>query len=54
MGRPIGLARGGVEAGVGTLRQYAELGPIHRGQALAGNPEAIDLMAVQPRAWSRC
>lgn len=49
MGRPIGLSRGGVEAGVGTLRQYAELGPIHRGQALAGNPEAIDLMAVQPR-----
>ncbi|MEV4628562.1 aldehyde dehydrogenase family protein [Micromonospora sp. NPDC049523] len=49
MGRPLGLARGGVEAGVGTLRQYAELGPIHRGQALAGNPEAIDLMAVQPR-----
>ncbi|RKR91502.1 succinate-semialdehyde dehydrogenase/glutarate-semialdehyde dehydrogenase [Micromonospora pisi] len=49
MGRPIGLARGGVEAAVGTLRQYAELGPIHRGRALAGNPEAIDLMAVQPR-----
>jgi succinate-semialdehyde dehydrogenase/glutarate-semialdehyde dehydrogenase len=49
MGRPIGLARGGVDAGVGTLRQYAELGPIHRGQSLAGNPEAIDLMAVQPR-----
>jgi acyl-CoA reductase-like NAD-dependent aldehyde dehydrogenase len=49
MGRPIGAARGGVEAGVGTLRQYAELGPIHRGQALAGNADAIDLMAVQPR-----
>ncbi|MFK3984133.1 aldehyde dehydrogenase family protein [Micromonospora sp. NPDC050397] len=49
MGRPIGLARGGVEAGVGTLRQYAELGPVHRGRALSGSPEAIDLMAVQPR-----
>jgi succinate-semialdehyde dehydrogenase/glutarate-semialdehyde dehydrogenase len=49
MGRPLGAARGGVEAGVATLRQYAELGPVHRGKALAGAPEAIDLMAVQPR-----
>ncbi|MEV4756514.1 aldehyde dehydrogenase family protein [Micromonospora sp. NPDC049559] len=49
MGRPIGGARGGVAAGVATLRQYAELGQIHRGRALAGQPEAIDLMAVQPR-----
>lgn len=49
MGRPIGAARASVEAAVGTLRQYAELGPLHRGRALAGAPEAIDLMAVQPR-----
>lgn len=49
MGRPIGTSRGGVEAGVGTLRQYAELGPLHRGRALQGNPDAIDLMAPQPR-----
>nr|MDT0656582.1 aldehyde dehydrogenase family protein [Micromonospora sp. DSM 115978] len=49
MGRPAGGARGGVEAGVATLRQYAELGPVHRGRALAGPVEAIDLMAVQPR-----
>ncbi|GAB2956214.1 aldehyde dehydrogenase family protein [Micromonospora polyrhachis] len=49
MGRPIGTARASVEAAVGTLRQYAELGPLHRGRALAGAPEAIDLMAVQPR-----
>jgi succinate-semialdehyde dehydrogenase/glutarate-semialdehyde dehydrogenase len=49
MGRPLVGARGGVEAGVATLRQYAELGPIHRGRTLAGAPEAIDLMAVQPR-----
>ncbi|GAB3141278.1 aldehyde dehydrogenase family protein [Micromonospora sonneratiae] len=49
MGRPISAARASVEAGVGTLRQYAELGPLHRGRALAGAPEAIDLMAVQPR-----
>ncbi|MGW0435596.1 aldehyde dehydrogenase family protein [Micromonospora sp. NPDC003197] len=49
MGRPIGAARASVEAAVGTLRQYAELGPLHRGRALAGAPEAIDLIAVQPR-----
>ncbi|MFC4105975.1 aldehyde dehydrogenase family protein [Micromonospora zhanjiangensis] len=49
MGRPIGAARGGVEAGVSTLRQYAELGTVHRGRALSGEPDAIDLMAVQPR-----
>ena len=33
MGKPIGDARGGVEAGIGTLRQYAELGPMHRGRS---------------------
>lgn len=49
MGRPLAAARAGVEAGVGTLRQYAELGPVHRGRTLAGAPAAIDLMAVQPR-----
>jgi succinate-semialdehyde dehydrogenase/glutarate-semialdehyde dehydrogenase len=36
-------------AGVGTLRQYAELGPTHRGRTLAGNDDAIDLMAYTPR-----
>lgn len=49
MGRPIGSARGGVEAGIGTLRQYAELGPVHRGRTLAGGNDAIDLMAYEPR-----
>jgi succinate-semialdehyde dehydrogenase/glutarate-semialdehyde dehydrogenase len=49
MGKPVEGARGSVEAGVGTLRQYAELGPVHRGRALAGNDESIDLMAYQPR-----
>ena len=29
-GKPAGDARGGVDAAVGTLRQYAELGPLHR------------------------
>ncbi|WP_306827589.1 aldehyde dehydrogenase family protein [Catenuloplanes nepalensis] len=49
MGKPVDEAAGSVEAGVGTLRQYAELGPVHRGHALAGNDNAIDLMAFGPR-----
>ncbi|MFI1991719.1 aldehyde dehydrogenase family protein [Actinoplanes sp. NPDC020271] len=49
MGKPVADARDSVMAGVGTLRQYAELGPVHRGRALAGNDEAIDLMAYGPR-----
>ncbi|MGI5216184.1 aldehyde dehydrogenase family protein [Plantactinospora sp. CA-290183] len=49
MGRPLGAARGGVEAGVSTLRQYAELGPLQGGRALAGETDAIDLMVPQPR-----
>src|SRR5690606_17615986 len=32
MGRPLREARAAVAAGVGTLRQYAELGPLHRGK----------------------
>ncbi|WP_213450502.1 aldehyde dehydrogenase family protein [Rhizomonospora bruguierae] len=49
MGKPIGDARGGVAAGVGTLRQYAELGPLHRGRLLAGGFGATDLMVYEPR-----
>ncbi|MEJ3744745.1 aldehyde dehydrogenase family protein [Actinomycetes bacterium KLBMP 9797] len=49
MGKPLADARGGVEAGVGTLRQYAELGPLHRGRALAGDWGATDLMVHEPR-----
>ncbi|GAA3341621.1 aldehyde dehydrogenase family protein [Amorphoplanes nipponensis] len=49
MGKPVDGARDSIGAGVGTLRQYAELGPTHRGRALAGNDEAIDLMAYGPR-----
>jgi succinate-semialdehyde dehydrogenase/glutarate-semialdehyde dehydrogenase len=49
MGKPAGGAAESIAAGVGTLRQYAELGPTHRGRALAGNDEAIDLMAYGPR-----
>jgi acyl-CoA reductase-like NAD-dependent aldehyde dehydrogenase len=49
MGKPVDEARDSILAGVGTLRQYAELGPVHRGRSLAGSPSAIDLMAFEPR-----
>ena len=49
MGKPVPDAAGSIAAGVGTLRQYAELGPTHRGRALAGDDAAIDLMAYGPR-----
>jgi acyl-CoA reductase-like NAD-dependent aldehyde dehydrogenase len=42
-------ARGGVDAGIGTLLQYAELGPLHRGSTLQGSWSATDLMIPQPR-----
>src|SRR5918996_5599043 len=32
MGKPVDGARDSIAAGVGTLRQYAELGPTHRGR----------------------
>ncbi len=40
---------GGVQAGVATLRQYAELGPLHRGRSLHGDWAATDLMVPEPR-----
>jgi succinate-semialdehyde dehydrogenase/glutarate-semialdehyde dehydrogenase len=49
MGKPGPDARGGVEAGVSTLRQYAELGPVHRGRSLQGAWDATDLMVPGPR-----
>jgi len=49
MGKPVGEARDSIMAGVGTLRQYAELGPTHRGRSLAGDAGAVDLMANGPR-----
>jgi acyl-CoA reductase-like NAD-dependent aldehyde dehydrogenase len=49
MGKPVDGARDSIAAGLGTLRQYAELGPTHRGRTLAGDDAAIDLMAYRPR-----
>ncbi|MEV3905778.1 aldehyde dehydrogenase family protein [Mycobacterium sp. NPDC050551] len=48
-GKLVDDARGGVEAGAGTLVQYAELGPLHRGRSLHGGWSATDLMIPEPR-----
>jgi acyl-CoA reductase-like NAD-dependent aldehyde dehydrogenase len=48
-GRPLEESRAGVEAGIGAIEQYAELGPLHRGRALNGAYEATDLMVHEPR-----
>ena len=48
-GKPLEDSAGGVEAGIGAIEQYAELGPVHRGRALAGGWEATDLMVFEPR-----
>lgn len=48
-GRPHSEAVEGVLAGAGTLEQYAELGPVHRGKSLLGEFGATDLMVPEPR-----
>ncbi|MEJ2867114.1 aldehyde dehydrogenase family protein [Actinomycetospora sp. OC33-EN08] len=48
-GRPYDDALGGALAAAGTLEQYAELGPLHRGRSLQGNWSATDLMVPGPR-----
>jgi acyl-CoA reductase-like NAD-dependent aldehyde dehydrogenase len=48
-GKPLGDSLGGVEAGIGAIEQYAELGPLHRGRALQGGWDAADLMVREPR-----
>ena len=48
-GKPLGDSRGGVAAGIGTLREYAALGPLHRGESLAGGWDALDLALREPR-----
>ena len=47
-GKPFDDALGGAEAGIGTLEQYAELGPLHRGNSLQGNYMASDTMVYEP------
>ena len=48
-GKPLADSLGGVEAGIGAIEQYAELGPLHRGRALQGGWDAADLMVYEPR-----
>ncbi len=48
-GKPRDDALGGVQAGIGTLRQYAQLGPVHRGRSLLGGWSATDMMVPEPR-----
>ncbi|MGM0928308.1 MAG: aldehyde dehydrogenase family protein [Actinomycetota bacterium] len=48
-GRPEHEAREGVMAGAATLRQYAQLGPVHRGRSLRGGLLAADYTVNEPR-----
>jgi acyl-CoA reductase-like NAD-dependent aldehyde dehydrogenase len=48
-GRPLEEALAGIAAGVSTLEQYAELGPLHRGHSLLGNRAASDYTVAEPR-----
>lgn len=48
-GRPVDEAAAGIGAAVGTLRQYAELGPLHRGHRLRGDFGAVDYSIAEPR-----
>jgi betaine-aldehyde dehydrogenase len=48
-GRPRAEAAEAIAAGVSTLEQYAELGPVHRGKSLHGSWSATDLMVPEPR-----
>jgi acyl-CoA reductase-like NAD-dependent aldehyde dehydrogenase len=47
-GKPLDDSRGSIEAGISTLEQYAELGPLHRGHSLAGSWGATDLTVHEP------
>ncbi len=48
-GKPLAQSLGGVLAGIETIEQYAELGPLHRGRSLQGAWGAVDLMVPEPR-----
>jgi acyl-CoA reductase-like NAD-dependent aldehyde dehydrogenase len=48
-GKPIADSIGGVEAGIGAIEQYAELGPLHSGRTLSGAIGAADLTVREPR-----
>ncbi|CAN5815484.1 aldehyde dehydrogenase family protein [soil metagenome] len=43
-GKPLADSRGGVEAGIGAIEQYVELGPLHGSRSLQGGIGASDWM----------
>lgn len=47
-GKPLADSLGGVDAGIGAIEQYAELGPLHRGRSLHGSWDATDFMVPVP------
>ena len=51
--RVLGLdpadCRGAAEAAAGGVAQFAQLGPVHRGRSLLGEPQALDAMVPVPR-----
>jgi acyl-CoA reductase-like NAD-dependent aldehyde dehydrogenase len=53
-GKPLGMSRGDIDAAAGTMEQFAELGPLHRGRSLAGGWEATDLMVHEPFGVAAC
>ena len=54
MGKPLADAAGGVDAAISTARQYAALGPLHRGRSLQGRVGSTDLMQRVPRGVAAC
>jgi betaine-aldehyde dehydrogenase len=48
-GRPLNEALAGIAAGISTLEQYAEIGPLHRGHSLLGSNYASDYTVAEPR-----
>src|SRR5918912_47631 len=50
-GKPLADSIGGVEAGIGAIEQYAELGPLHRGRSLQGGWAAGDEIVHEPRGF---
>ncbi|MDQ4132052.1 MAG: aldehyde dehydrogenase family protein, partial [Actinomycetota bacterium] len=48
-GKPLADSRGGVEAGIGAIEQYAELGPLHGSRSLQGSWGAADWMTPVSR-----
>lgn len=53
-GKPVAMSRGDMAAAAGTLSQYAELGPLHRGRSLGGEWNASDLMVYEPYGVAAC